>query len=89
MEAISLLNRSLEFDPGFAAGHAALANESGPLAVEFVVASGNEADYGKYLDLNMLVLSEGALTDRKAMPKAFSRPPASEFQMCCRQTRSP
>lgn len=37
----------------------AIANEGRLLVVEILIASGNEPDYGKYLDLNMLVLTKG------------------------------
>jgi len=37
----------------------AISNEGRLLVIEFLVAPGNEPDYGKYLDLNMLVLTKG------------------------------
>ncbi len=37
----------------------AIANEGRLLVVEILVAPGNEPDYGKYLGLNMLVLTKG------------------------------
>ena len=37
----------------------AISNEDRLLVVEILIAPGNEPDYGKYLDLNMLVLTKG------------------------------
>ena len=37
----------------------AIANEGRLLVVEILITPGNEPDYGKYLDLNMLVLTKG------------------------------